>query len=81
MQRVCRNIVDSGHFAGASFSAADSYIFRTANNDDGPGNATTWRQINTTHHITRAVVDIAKVRGIEITEKTDVLMARQMSLL
>jgi hypothetical protein len=41
----------------------------------------TWRQINTTHHITRAVVDIARVRGIGITEKTDVLMARQMPLL
>jgi Beta protein len=81
MQRVCRNIVDSGHFAGAGFSAADSYIFHTANNADGPGNATTWRQINTTHHITRAVVDIARVRGIGITEKADVLMARQMSLL
>jgi hypothetical protein len=81
MQRVCRNIVDSAHFAGAGFSAADAYIFRTANDADGPGNATTWRQINTTHHITRAVADIARVRGIAITEKKMEPAAGQMSLL
>jgi hypothetical protein len=81
MQRVCAEIVGSGLFAGAGFSSADAYILRTANNEDGPGNATTWRQINTTHHITRVVVDIAKVRGIIITEKKASPAAGQLSLL
>jgi hypothetical protein len=69
MQGVCKKIVDSEHFAGAGFSSADAYIFRSANNLDGPGNSTTWRQVNTTHHITRVVADIAKVRGIFIRER------------
>jgi hypothetical protein len=82
MQRVCRKIVDSGHFAGAGFSAADSYIFRTANHADGPGNAAIWRQMNTTHHISRAVADIAKVRGIEITQnRMELVVDGQMSFL
>jgi len=68
MAAVCRAIVASGHFAGAEFSAADAYILRTALGQDGPGNASTWRQLNTTHHITQVVADIAAVRGLVITK-------------
>lgn len=68
MQNVCSRIVNSGHFSTATFSKADAYIQRTANNLDGPGNSTTWRQVNTTHHITRVVVDVANVLGIQIAE-------------
>ena len=63
MRDVCRRILDSGHFAGRTFSSADEYIFRTAHSEAGPGNATIWRAVNTTHHITRVVVDIGRVRG------------------
>jgi hypothetical protein len=66
MRAVCQKIVASGHFAGAGFSAADDYIQRTANGSGGPGNATTWRQLNTTHHLTQVVNDLAKVRGVAI---------------
>lgn len=66
MTDVCSRIVDSGLFAGATFSRADKYIYDTASGQPGPGNPTTWRQVNTTHHITRVVVDVAKVRGITI---------------
>ena len=68
MQDVCKRVVNSGHFAGAVFSHADLLIYRTAHGLEGPGNATTWRQINTTHHVTRVVTDVAKVRGIVIRE-------------
>jgi len=68
MQDVCKRVVKSGHFAGAVFSHADRLIYRTAHGLEGPGNATTWRQINTTHHVTRVVTDVAKVRGIVIRE-------------
>jgi hypothetical protein len=67
MHGVYKAIVDSGDFAGEGFSSADSFIAHGAKNPTaGPGNSTTWRQLNTTHHITQVVSDIAKVRGIAI---------------
>ena len=63
MREVCQRILDSGHFAGREFSSADDFIFLTAKGEAGPGNATTWRAINTTHHITRVVADVGHVRG------------------
>lgn len=63
MRDVCKRIVDSDYFAGRDFSSADDYIFQTAGGRAGPGNSTTWRAINTTHHITRVVRDVGKVRG------------------
>jgi len=81
MRDVCKRILASGHFAKPSFSTADAYIARTANDMDGPGNSTMWRQINTTHHITRVVVDVANVRGITISEQPVQPTGSQMSLL
>lgn len=66
MRDVSRSIVNSGLFAGRSFSWADEYIFTTAHGFDGPGNATTWRAVNTNHHITRVVADIGGVRGFAL---------------
>lgn len=80
MRGVCERIVQSGSFAGAGFSAADEFILRTSRGG-APGNSTNWRQINTTHHITRAVTDIAKVRSIEIVQKKVDTTDRQLSLL
>ena len=70
MRDVCQRIVDSGRFAGRTFSSADDYIFRTASGEAGPGNATIWRAVNTTHHITRVVADIGGVRGYTLREGT-----------
>lgn len=82
MQNVCSRIVNSSYFAGPRFSTADAHIYHTANNLDGrPGNSKTWRQINTTHHITRAVVDVAKVRGISIAQRPAELVSSQLLLL
>ena len=81
MHQVYASIVRSSDFAGASFSEADAYIARAAGNPAVPhGNAKTWRQLNTTHHVTQVVNDIAKVRGIEIG-RTPVGEPIQMSLL
>lgn len=69
MKKVFERIVASGSFAGPTFSTADAYIFDVArNNASSAGNATTWRQLNTTHHITQVVADIAKVRKIRIAK-------------
>lgn len=67
MHGVFKSIVESGDFAGEGFSSADAFIANGAKGAAAkPGNSTTWRQLNTTHHITQVVSDIAKVRGISI---------------
>ena len=67
MHAVYKAIAQSSDFAGDGFSSADAFIATGARNAmAGPGNSTTWRQLNTTHHITQVVNDIAKVRGISI---------------
>lgn len=81
MHGVFKAIVESGDFAGEGFSSADAFIANGARNAKaGPGNSTTWRQLNTTHHITQVVSDIAKVRGISI-KKAPVSEETQLSLL
>ena len=82
MRNVFQRIVNSGNFSGPSFSTADAYIEAVAtNNSYSAGNPSTWRQINTTHHITRVVADIATVRGIPITELPNAPAGTQLSLL
>lgn len=69
MKNVCERVEANAQFSNASFSEADRHIYDIAHgNVDNTGNASTWRQINTTHHITRVVTDVAKVRGISIKE-------------
>lgn len=82
MKDVFVRIVDSGKFSGATFSNADAYIYDVArNNSPKAGNATTWRQVNTTHHITRVVADIATVRRIPISKLPIAPAGVQQSLL
>lgn len=80
MHGVYKAIVDSGDFAGDGFSSADRFIANAAKNPSaGPGNSTTWRQLNTTHHITQVVSDIAKVRGVLI-KKTPTFEEMQLTM-
>ena len=82
MRGVYRAIFDSADFAGSGFSAADAFIARAANDANvKPGNPQTWRQLNTTHHITQVVSDIAKVRGVLIKQTPSHEVESQMSLL
>jgi hypothetical protein len=82
MQDVCNRIVKSGHFANPRFSSADLFIYQNALGLEGPGSATTWRQINTTHHVTRVVTDVATVRGVLISEISEEPVApQQLALL
>lgn len=64
MASVAKSILDSGHFAGRGFSAADDRIFRMASEQGGPGNATTWRELNTSHHIIQVLRDLGRMHGI-----------------
>lgn len=82
MKDVYDRVLNSGQFSGASFSEADEYIYDVARDKlAGAGNAATWRQVNTTHHITRVVSDIAKVRGITITAISNEPNGAQLALL
>ena len=64
MRDVFQRILDSGHFAGQSFSYADDRIWRGAKGLDGSGNASIWREWNMAHHITRLVRDLGAMEGI-----------------
>lgn len=69
MHRIYSKIVSAPDFAGAGFSKADAFIAHAAANlTASHGNAKTWRAINTTHHITHVVGDIARVRGINLNK-------------
>lgn len=81
MRKVSSEILNSVHFAGRAFSWGDDYIFKTANDAGGPGSPKDWRAVNTNHHITRVVTDIAALLGIKFEQKIPEPLAEQMSLL
>jgi hypothetical protein len=80
MKAVCQTIVNSGQFAGADFSSADEHIYGTAKGYMGPGNPSTWREINTTHHITQVVSDIGKMTGFTLAQHPVAEPSKQTSL-
>lgn len=56
---LCKKLVDRAEYSGEGFSWGDGYIARCARDEDGPGNATTWRKVGTSHHLTKVVEQIA----------------------
>lgn len=80
MQAVSRSILDSGKFAGRDFSWADEFIYGTANGHAGPGNASTWRQVNTVHHITHVVSEIGLFAGFGVERRAVATRPNQASL-
>ncbi len=81
MRGVYKAILNCDDFAGESFSQADAYIAHAASDFiTNPGSAATWRQINTTHHITRVVTDIADVRGITLKKASANKLSVQLPL-
>ena len=46
-------------YCGPEYSWGDGYVNDCANGEDGPGSATTWRQVGTNHHLTFVVNQIA----------------------
>lgn len=66
MRSVSNKILGSGLFAGRDFSSADDYIYATAKGLNAGGTATTWREMNTVHHITKVVADLGGMLGYSI---------------
>lgn len=81
MRELFRAIINHPEFAGDSFSAADAYIVNAARNAVGTGTPTTWRQLNTTHHITEVVSGLSKVRGFRIKVRGASSEEKQLALL
>ena len=61
---LARALVRLPQYCGAAFSWGDRYIQDCANGTDGPGSATTWRQVGTNHHLTYVVRQIANHPGL-----------------
>jgi hypothetical protein len=80
MQWVAKEITKSGHFAGRAFSSGDKFISETAQGAGGPGNATTWRKVNTVHHLTRVISDLGVFHGYSVAEREDALPSAQFDL-
>lgn len=49
---LCKQIKDSSYFLGAAYSFGSDQIARCANGATSTGNAMTWKQASTNHHIT-----------------------------
>ena len=60
---ICRTLIDRDEYAGGDFSWGDQYIERCARGQDGPGSATTWRKVGTSHHLTLVARQIASLGG------------------
>lgn len=66
MADVCKRIVESEHFAGRTFSAADDRIYCLAKGIiPAPGSASNWREWNMLHHMMRVIRDLGALAGVE----------------
>ena len=55
---ICQTVADHEEFAGAALGAADARIANPRAH--GPGNATTWRQVGTAHHLDFVALRLAR---------------------
>lgn len=65
---ICAQLVQMPEYRGEDFSWGDELIAKAARSatglsEVGPGNATTWRSIGTSHHLAQVVADLATRLG------------------
>src|SRR5207237_475493 len=60
---LCRTLVGRNEFSGAAFSLGDGWISQCASGAGGNGNATTWTQMGTSHHLEFVRSQIASICG------------------
>ncbi len=58
---LCRLLIMRKEYSGEDYSWGDGYIKRCADNDDGPGNASTWRKVGFSHHMTLTAEQVVTV--------------------
>lgn len=59
--QLANQVVRHPEYSGRNFSAGDLYINDVAQNNDGPGNATSWRKAGTNHHLTYVTNELSTV--------------------
>lgn len=57
--QLADQVVRHPEYSGRNFSAGDLYIDDVAKNNDGPGNATSWRRAGTNHHLTYVINELS----------------------
>lgn len=62
--QICRELISSPAYQGEDFSAGDKYIKLCAQDEEGPGNATTWRRVGFSHHMEFVAKQIASLSGL-----------------
>ncbi len=60
-RRLCKTVVESGHYSGPTFSRGDKYIHDCAQGTESTGRLTTWRWVGTNHHLEKVVQDVANL--------------------
>ena len=59
---LCRTLLQHKEYSGATFSWGDNYISQCAADKGGPGNASTWRKVGNSHHLSFVVYQLSKLR-------------------
>lgn len=63
--KLAQDLVTScPEWCGPDFSPGDAYIAACARHVDGPGNASTWRRVGTSHHLSFVAEQVARTVGI-----------------
>jgi hypothetical protein len=60
-RELCREVIDSKHYSGPTFSRGDKYIYDCAQGTATTGNLTTWRWVGTNHHLEKVVREVASL--------------------
>lgn len=63
-QGLCQTLLRTRQCQAARFSWGDRYLRECARGQGGPGNATTWRTVGTSHHLAFVVNQIANHPGL-----------------
>lgn len=58
---LCEKITEHDAYKGERFSSGDKHIAKCAKMECGPGNATTWRTVGTSHHIALVLEQLANL--------------------
>jgi len=63
MIQHCKDVIASGFYKNDKYSWGDKRIKDTANNIEGCGSMTTWKQVGFSHHITLVVEQLSTLHG------------------
>lgn len=61
---LCRVLSQRRDYSGPAFSWGDNYISLCAGDQIGPGNASIWRKIGTSHHLSFVVSQLSKIDAV-----------------